>query len=136
MTDIQYSATAGAAFEAEFQGYLAIALSEGACECHEVTDRYLHDILNELIKEEYIPGRIFNVNFPGCALEECRGILRDRTVSRQVYFKDQSNVIKKMPDGGMELMVEGIHEPMSEEGTDYSAILSNFVSIGVVSNIH
>ena len=85
-TDIQYSATAGAAFEAEFQGYLAIALSEGACECHEVTDRYLREVLDELLDEDYIPGQIINVNFPGCLLTECKGILRDRKVSREVLI--------------------------------------------------
>ena len=40
-SDIQYSATAGAAFEAAFQGFGAIALSENAGDCTEVTDYYL-----------------------------------------------------------------------------------------------
>ncbi|MBO4373826.1 MAG: 5'/3'-nucleotidase SurE [Lachnospiraceae bacterium] len=134
-TDIQYSATAGAAFEAEFQGYPAIALSEGACDCHEVTDRYLDEILEELIGEPYIEGRIINVNFPGCPLSECKGVLRDRKVSRLAYYKDHYNVVKKLPDGGVEVMIEGVHVPVKEEGTDYGAILEGFVSIGYVGNI-
>ena len=44
-TDIQYSATAGAAFEASFQGLHGITLSEGPGGSHEVTDAYLEDIL-------------------------------------------------------------------------------------------
>ena len=134
-TDIQYSATAGAAFEAEFQGYSAAALSEAACSLHEVTDRYLREILKEIIEEKYVPGQIINVNFPGCPLSECRGKLRNRSVSGQAYYKDHYNVINKLPDGGMELMVEGVHEPVFEEGTDYAAILDNYISIGRVSNI-
>ncbi len=134
-TDMQYSATSGAAFEAEFQGYTAIAVSEGALDIHEVADRYLEEILEELIDTEYVPGRIINVNFPACPLSECRGILRDRKVSRQVFYKDHYNVLKSFDDGGCELMVEGVHEPLTEEGTDYGAILSNHVSIGFVSNI-
>ena len=46
-TDLQYSATAGAAFEASFQRIHAIAFSEDACEMHEVTDRYLQEIIAE-----------------------------------------------------------------------------------------
>ena len=58
-SDIQYSATCGSAFEAEFQGVPAIAFSEGAGKCHEVSDRYLHEILEKLIDTEFIPGKIF-----------------------------------------------------------------------------
>ena len=134
-TDIQYSATAGAAFEAEFQGYLAAAFSEEACTRHEVTDRYLKEIMAELIEEEYVPGQIINVNFPGCALSECRGILRDRKVSRAAYFTDHYNEVRKLSDGGVELMVEGVHIPATEEGTDYGAVLDKYVSVGRVSNI-
>ncbi len=134
-SDIQYSATAGAAFEGEFQGYLSIALSEAACECHEVTDRYLAEILGELIDERYIPGQIINVNFPGCPADECRGILRDRTVSRLAYYKDHYNEVRKLPNGGVELMVEGVHEPVTEDGSDYGAVLGKYVSIGRVRNI-
>ena len=54
-SDIQYSATCGAAFEASFQGYIAISLSEDAGECHEVTDKYLKDLLTEY--KHQFPGR-------------------------------------------------------------------------------
>ncbi len=134
-SDIQYSATTGAAFEAEFRGYPAIAFSEAAADCHEVTDRYLREMIGELIKEPYITGHILNVNFPGCPLKECRGVLRNRKVSRVAYYEDHYNVTEKFPDGGMKLMVEGVHEPVTEEGTDYSAILGNYVSVGRVRNI-
>ena len=134
-TDIQYSATAGAAFEAEFQGHLAVAFSEEASTLHEVTDRYLKEIMAELIEEEYVPGQIINVNFPGCTLNECKGILRDRRVSRAAYFTDHYNQVRKLSDGGVELMVEGVHIPVSDDGTDYGAVLDKYVSVGRVSNI-
>ena len=134
-SDIQYSATVGAAFEAEFQGYPAIALSEEACDVHEVTDRYLKEILAELIEEAYIPGQIINVNFPGCALNECKGILKDRSVSRAAYYTDHYNETRRFPDGGAELMIEGVHIPVSDHGTDYEAVLGKYVSIGRVRNI-
>ena len=78
-SDIQYSATAGAAFEGAFQGYLSIALSEDACDCHEVTAAYLRPVLEKLLRRMPPAGAIWNVNFPGCPLAECRGLLEDRT---------------------------------------------------------
>ena len=134
-SDIQYSATAGAAFEAEFQECLAIAFSEDAGKCYEVTDRYLREVMSELISETYVPGQIINVNFPGCPLDECRGILRNRRVSRLAFYEDHYNEVRKLDDGGSELMVEGVHRPYSEEDSDYAAIMGGFVSIGRVRNI-
>ena len=134
-TDIQYSATLGAAFEGEFQGYLSIAFSEGMNECHEVTDHYLREIMAELIEKEYVTGQVWNVNFPQCKLSECKGVLKDRAVSRKAFFKDRYKVLETFHDGGMNLMVDGIFSPESEEGTDYGAVLDNYVSVGVVKNI-
>ena len=133
--DIQYSATVGAAMEAEFQGLPAIAFSEGTNSAHEVTERYLAEIMAEMIEKPYVPGQIWNVNFPGCRLFECQGILRDRKVSRIPFYKDHYNEAKHFPDGGVEYAVEGVHEVFEEEGTDYDAILKNYVTIGVVRNI-
>lgn len=134
-TDIQYSATAGAAFEAAFQGWHAIALSENACECHEVTDAYLQDVLAELLEQKLGYGQILNVNFPGCKLEECGGILFDRTVSRRMIYRDRYNVIEKLPEGGLRLMVEGEYHEDGEDGTDFQAVMSGYISIGIAENI-
>lgn len=134
-TDIQYSATLGAAFEGEFQGYLSIAFSEGMNECHEVTDHYLKDIMAELIEKEYMEGQVWNVNFPQCRLSECKGVLKDRRVSRKSFYNDRYKVLETFHDGGLNLMVDGIYTPEHEEGTDYGAILDNYVSVGVVKNI-
>ncbi len=134
-SDIQYSATAGAAFEAAFQGLPAIAFSEEAVPCHEAADRYLKELLEELLKVRQEPGSILNVNFPGCPLEQCRGILRDRTVSRGMIFRDHYRELQKLPGGGVRLMVEGVHDAAAEEGSDLSAVNEGYVSVGIVKNI-
>ena len=134
-SDIQYSATAGAAFEAAFQGYHAIALSEEACDCHEVTDKYISQILKELIDTPLAPGMIHNVNLPGCSLSECKGILYDRTVSRGMVFRDTYDVVEKLEDNGVRYMVKGEHNEDNEPGTDFRAITDKYVSVGVVNNI-
>ncbi|SCX91643.1 5'/3'-nucleotidase SurE [Butyrivibrio sp. INlla14] len=134
-SDIQYSATAGAAFEGEFQGILSIAFSEGMNGCHEVTDKYLKEIMAELIDKPYVPGQIWNVNFPHCKAGECKGILRDRKVSRKSFYTDRYKAVEEFSNGGVSLMVDGIFSPTTEEGTDIGAVLDNYISIGVVKNI-
>ena len=135
-SDIQYSATAGAAFEASFQGFLGIALSEQACDSHEVTDAYLSGVLSMLLDRSMEPGKIINVNFPGCALTQCGGILDDRTVSQNMVFRDRYRQTGTLPGNGIRLMVDGIYQEEAREGTDFRALIENYISIGTVTNIH
>lgn len=134
-SDIQYSATAGAAFEGSFQGIPSIAVSEQACPCHEVTDAYLDTVLAELIGLHPAEGQILNVNFPGCALTECRGILRNRKVSRGMFYRDHYNILAHLPGGGIRLMVEGDYNEDAEPDTDFRAVVENYISIGIADNI-
>ena len=133
-TDLQYSASAGAAFEAAFQKIHTIAFSEDACELHEVTDRYLQEIIAELLDKPLGINQIWNVNFPGCRLAECNGILGDRAVSTDVFYKDRYNETV-VSEGRISYMVEGIRNYSASEGTDLKAILDNYVSIGIATNI-
>ena len=133
-SDIQYSATAGAAFEAAFQGYHAIALSEG-CNFSDVTDKYIREILKKLLDSPLEAGNIHNVNFPDCPLSDCQGILYDRTVSRGMFYKDHYNVVEELDDGGIRYMVEGVYTPEAEDDSDFHAVLNNYISVGVVNNI-
>ncbi|MBQ9168210.1 MAG: 5'/3'-nucleotidase SurE [Oscillospiraceae bacterium] len=134
-TDLQYSATAGGAFEAAFQGFRSIAFSEDACPDHEVTDAFLPGILEKWIDRPLLPGQILNVNFPCCPLSECKGILEDRKVSRGSFFHDHYIELAKLPDGGVRLMVEGVLNKEAEEGTDFRAVVDNYISVGIVDNV-
>ena len=89
----------------------------------------------ELVEKEYTPGFIYNVNFPGCKLEKCKGVLKDRVVSRSAFYKDSYKEIEQLPNDGVRYMVDGAFSPTPEEGTDYGAILDNYVSIGLVENL-
>ncbi|WP_026526152.1 5'/3'-nucleotidase SurE [Butyrivibrio sp. VCD2006] len=134
-TDIQYSATAGAAFEAAFQGYHAIALSEGFSGSHEVTDHYLRDMLMDALEVDLDYGEILNINFPDCPFSECKGVAKGVTVSRKAFYIDSYNVLEKLENGGKRYMVAGIHRAVPEEGTDYGAVLNNTIAFGKVNNI-
>ncbi len=135
-TDLQYSATVGAALEGAFQGYHSIALSEGFGKIHEVTDAYIKQIIEELMDKPLGYGQIFNVNFPDCPIAECKGILRDRTVSHGMFYRDTYKELERLPDGGVRLMVDGHYNEEAEEGTDLKAIIDKYVSIGIVNNLN
>ena len=75
------------------------------------------------------------MNFPGCPLEQCRGILRGRKVSHGMIFRDHYRELEKLPGGGIRLMVEGVHDAAAEEGSDLSAVNEGYVSVGIVKNI-
>ena len=134
-SDLQYSATAGAAFEGAFQGYPSIALSEGDSGEHSVTDAYLREILADLLPKKPPAGHIFNVNFPGCPLAECKGILRNRSVSRGMFYRDRYRVTEQLPAGGLRYMVDGLYNEEAEEGTDFRALVDGYISVGTVNNI-
>ena len=134
-TDLQYSATVGAAMEAAFWGYGAMALSEHMNGCHEVTDAYLYDILKEYIDLKPGRDRIVNVNFPGCPLNECKGVLKNLRTSPDAFFHDHYNVVKELENGGIRYMVEGVLNYEGEEGTDFSALINKYISVGIVKNL-
>ena len=133
-SDLQYSATAGAAFEASFQKIHTIAFSEDADEMHEVTDEYIKDIMGDLLDKPLEINQIWNVNFPSCRLKDCKGILKGRTVSTDEFYKDRY-LEKKVTSGKISYMVEGIRNYEASQGTDLRAILENYVSIGIATNI-
>jgi len=135
-SDIQYSGTVGAAFEAEHHGVPAIAFSEGNGKDHRLTDQKLPEILHMLIDRKLPAGQVFNVNFPQCSPEECKGILENRTVSRDAIFRDRYMENEQLPNGGIRLHLNGIFNEESEAGTDFRAIIDRYISISVIQNIH
>ena len=132
--DLQYSATVGAALEASFQKLHAIAFSESNNGIHEVTDKYIRDIMAELIDRPLDAWQIWNVNFPGCMVSECKGIMRDAKVSKDGFYEDRYDVID-VSEGRKSYMVDGIRRWEAGEGTDLYAMINNYVSIGVVNNL-
>ncbi len=134
-TDIQYSGTAGAAFEGAFQGCRAAAFSEDACDCHEVTDAYLHRLLAEVLETELGWGQILNINIPGCKLSECRGIRRNTAVSHGMVFRDRYRLTEQLPGGGERLTVDGQYNEDAEPGTDFEAVVQKYISVGIAGNI-
>lgn len=133
--DIQYSATVGAAFEAALWDCLGVALSEESSSSHEVSAVYLKELLRMALEEQAKPDRIININFPGCRLKDCKGILTDRRVSGHMVFDDRYEAIEKLPGEGKRYRVKGVPRCESEEGTDLRAVQEGYISYGPVYNI-
>lgn len=133
-TDVQYSATVGAAMEAVFQGIPAAAFSEGTGDGYAVTDMYLDEILSEIIDMPFMPREIININFPTCRPEDVKGILRSRINSAGCIYKDSYDC--EEIEGGMRFMVNGIYNEDVEEGSDLRALFDNYISVGTVTNMH
>lgn len=133
--DIAYSGTVGATMEAAINGIPAIAFSSQHNGSDEVTEKYIEQITGELLASPLPLGQVWNVNFPGCPLSECKGILRDRKIAQLCFFENCYE-LKKRDDGEEEFV------PYSDlsstvraaEGTDIHALLHGYVSIGKITS--
>ena len=133
--DIQYSATVGSALEAAFLGVRAIAFSQGSFRDADIADRYLADIMGECMKKDPGKNRIWNVNFPDCSLEECKGILWDCRVSQDDFYED-TYLEEVLEDGRSEFRLSyKRHWEAASEGTDLMAVREGYISVGPVCNI-
>ena len=130
--DIAYSATVAAAIEARMKGIPAIAISQEALPCQEVRDAYLPGLLAELLHKDAGPGQIWNVNFPGCSLSDCRGIAYGQQVLQDYVFADAYHVERQTEDSLLVTECGEMEEGEVPEGTDLYAVRNGFVSVGTV----
>lgn len=133
--DIAYSGTVGATMEAAINGIPAIAFSSQDGKNNDVTERYIEEITAELLQKPLPLGQVWNVNFPGCPLSECKGILRDRKIA-QLCFYENTYELKKREDGGKEFIPFSDLSGTSRatEGTDVHALVNGYVSIGKITS--
>ena len=125
--DILYSGTVGAAMEGLVQRIPAIAFSQAywpygfdrddpslVAKADQLIDQTIDGILSQLINAKIPANQIWNVNFPGCSPEECRGILYDRVPSQKRYGEP---VLRETPN------------------SDREALLAHYISVGTVRNM-
>ena len=132
--DIQYSGTVAPAMEAVSFGIQAIAVSQGSYEFEGYADKYLVSIIDECIKKPLGKNKIWNINFPACAIEDCKGIMRDTKVSTDTFYDDgYSEEVIDEKTSEYSIIPRRIWE--AEKGSDLEAIINNYISVGVVNNI-
>jgi 5'-nucleotidase len=107
------------AFSTSYRGDFAVA----ACE--------LVPVIRELLTLPIGENEIWNVNFPGCPLEEYRGILRERTVAPTQLYLDRY-AFETQEDGSLLMMNRSLPIPaeLAPEGSDVHAVLHGYTSIG------
>ena len=132
-SSIQYSGTCGAAFEAANQGCHTIAFSENHEGTHEVADRSIEEIASVLIDKPLGVNEIWNINFPGCTLEECNGVKYDCTVSQEQFFSGGYKEVKRDGDK-VTYIIDYVPRWEAEEGSDLRAVIDNYVAVGKVKN--
>ena len=132
--DTAYSGTVGAAMEALMKGIPAIAFSrpyEAVETDFETVDAYLLPLMEELLASPLPPNEMWNVNFPGVPLNECRGVLYDRSVAPLQLYRDH---YRRTEAGDGAFTLQNISTPAAAsdapEGSDVHAVLSGFVSVG------
>ena len=131
--DILYSGTVGAAVEALSNGIPAIAFSSEMNGIYDVVDEYIESVTKELLEQPLPSNALWNVNFPGCSLDEFKGILKDRIPAQHQFYMDNYIKVDKTDDS---FILESGGLPVSEakEGTDIHAVLTRYISIGIIRN--
>ncbi|MCD8108296.1 MAG: 5'/3'-nucleotidase SurE [Oscillospiraceae bacterium] len=129
--DIMYSGTIGAAKEALVRGIPAIAFSNTMNGSFDIIREKLADIAKDLLTRPIEKYALWNVNFPGCAPGELKGILEDRRPEGRSYYETEY-VPTENPDGTITLAVTGDPVLKAGEGSDTLAVVNNYISIGKV----
>lgn len=129
--DIAYSGTVGAALEARLEGVPAIAFSNESNGVYEVAERYLPSVARELLTRDIPASEIWNVNFPGCSLQEYRGIREVRQVAQSRFYLDQY-IREDDADGSFRLTPVGTPVTEGAAGTDMEAVLEHYISVGKI----
>ena len=135
-SDIQYSGTVGAALEAAFLGVHAIAVSYGGrqFEDADIVDRYLPELLEEYMEKPLPGNQIWNINFPDCPADECRGIARNAVMNTAHFYDDQ--YLKEQIDGETWSVTNIVRRIWKgPENTDLNAVVHRYISVGTVTNL-
>lgn len=132
--DVTYSGTIAAAMEGAVLGIRSIAVSQasgisGRSEIsYEPTIQKGPELIARLSRFDTGPGRLLNVNFPDCEVDQIAGVQTTRQGRR-----DQNNLeIKERHDGwGKPYYWFGFRRERSQtvNGTDLWAIYNNYTSV-------
>lgn len=129
--DIAYSGTVGAAYEGAMCGVTAIAFSAQHDGSHDVARAHLLPLTREIFAQPKLDGEIWNINFPGCPLEELKGIRRDCRIARANLYRN--NFTRTDEENG-EFTLTVSSTPLRIDGlpadSDVRAILDGYISVG------
>lgn len=134
-SDIAYSGTLGAAFEAVRNGIPAIALSAASKAEPAELRNWLRPILRELLTQPMDTETVVNVNFPKHEGDVPKGIRRNCPVAPVGMFREKYTEIR-LSDGRVELHNVGISTPGDSipAGTDGDAVRRGYIAISTLKS--
>ncbi len=127
--DSVYSGTVAAAREAVYQRIKGIAVSTWK-EHYALVDRYLETVLRDAINRRMLTHEVWNINFPACGPEECRGS-RETLPAPFPRYKD----VYKMTcvsENEWEYALEDEECEIAGEHTDFYAVAHDYISVGAL----
>lgn len=130
-SDILYSGTVGAAMEALLCGIPAIAFSNAMGENFDVVEQNFVEITKDLMNRPIAANEIWNVNFPGGALAEYRGIREDCFIDPCAFYDNHYTIVKQ-EGKNIDLQIDAFHAAKPTEGSDMDAVIHGFIAIGKV----
>lgn len=150
--EVVYSGTVGAAMEACMKEIPAIAFSVHMNEVYDVVDDQLLTVTKEILAKSKNKSEIWNVNIPGCTLDEYKGVLWDRELAQTQFFLDQYTEVTDVSEcrrenevtgnmavvdrlGEVVVKLEGYELDYVPEGSDLRAVLDGYISIGKIKNM-
>lgn len=131
--DVAYSGTVGAATEGVLNGVQAIAFSCQSGLNEPIVRQYLPSVLQELLERPLAPGLLWNVNFPACPPERCRGILRERFPEKHSYYENDYACVRE--ENGVQYLTPvacALRPELTAPGSDIRAVFDGYISIGSV----
>ena len=120
--------------EGIMHGIPSFAFSNAAYMSNDLAVEKLPELIDGLLKKEPDCSGIWNVNIPGCPVEECKGILWDRKPAPFQFFADHYDS-EESAEGSL-LTISGIpYKGEVDIATDVGALLKDYISIGRVQNM-
>ena len=131
--DIAYSGTIGACKEAAIKDIPAIAFSTANHGTDEVPAAYLEALTAECLAKPLPRGEFWNINYPGCPLSECRGIIRNTKIAPTPLYADDYST-ESSPGEPLRFRAHGraLRPDEAPEGMDVWAVLNGYISVGTV----
>ncbi len=131
-TEIIYSGTIAAAMEGLVKGIPAIAFSVDYNEVYDIVDEYLNQVIKDVLVKNISKSEIWNINFPGCSINEFKGTEYGVVPSKTQYHVDDYHF---KDENKNEIIPAGRRIEEAEEGTDLCALLNNYIAIGKLKSI-
>ncbi|MFZ2957282.1 MAG: 5'/3'-nucleotidase SurE [Candidatus Ozemobacteraceae bacterium] len=123
------SGTFNAAQEGVIKGIpgIAFSLERGKNKDYTIAAEFARVLVESLIKHGLPKDVVLNVNIPDCSREELKGV----ALTRLSDFSFKENWVRRKNPWGMTYFWQSVRKPQAipPAGTDYRAILDNYISV-------